>query len=160
MSDHGKGERRRFKAHESARAHALNGLPLALFWQRAAGYFIDLFLAILVWVPLEVAWRYYILHEEKIELSWDFHEKGNVVVILLYWGIANYLGNGQTPGKWAPAPEPSLSTASGSGSGSPWNGLSATEPPSLKEVLASCSSFGTTTACAHRIVSRRLSSWT
>jgi len=30
----------------------------------------------------------------------DFHEPGNIVVMVLYWGSANFLGNGQTPGKW------------------------------------------------------------
>ena len=25
---------------------------------------------------------------------------GNIVVMVLYWGLANYFGNGQTPGKW------------------------------------------------------------
>ena len=34
------------------------------------------------------------------EMKWDFHEAGNIVVAILYWGSASYLGNGQTPGKW------------------------------------------------------------
>jgi hypothetical protein len=41
-----------------------------------------------------------LLHEQNIELKWDFHEAGNIVVMLLYLGLANYLGNGRTPGKW------------------------------------------------------------
>lgn len=91
---------RRFHAHESARMAELNGLPLAAFWQRALGYFVDLLLAVVVWFPLELAWRRYVLHEVNIELKWDFHEAGNIIVALLYWGSANYFGNGQTPGKW------------------------------------------------------------
>jgi len=79
---------------------ALNGRLLATFWQRVLGYFIDFFLAILVWAPLEVAWRYYFLRESKIEIKWDFHEPGNIVCALLYLGLTNYFGNGQTPGKW------------------------------------------------------------
>jgi uncharacterized RDD family membrane protein YckC len=33
-------------------------------------------------------------------ISRDFHELGNIVVLVIYYGLANYLGNGQTPGKW------------------------------------------------------------
>lgn len=95
------GKRRRlFQMHETARLHALEGLPLASFGQRALGYFIDVFLAVLLWAPLEFCWRRYLLHEEQITLTWDFHEAGNVVVVLLYWAAWNYFGNGQTPGKF------------------------------------------------------------
>jgi hypothetical protein len=78
----------------------LDGLLLATFWQRALGYFVDMCLAVTVWVPLEFAWRRYLLHQEHIDMRWDFHEKGNIVVVVLYWGLANYFGNGRTPGKW------------------------------------------------------------
>ncbi len=94
-------DRRRFQAHESARAGALNGLPLATFWQRLAGYAVDIMLAVLVWAPVEFALRRYVYHESDIHMVWDFHEKGNIIVMLLYWGLFNYFGNGQTPGKWA-----------------------------------------------------------
>jgi uncharacterized RDD family membrane protein YckC len=53
-----------------------------------------------VWTPLEYAWRHYALHEERIDMKFDFHEPGNIVVLLLYLGLSNYWGNGQTPGKW------------------------------------------------------------
>ena len=92
--------RRRFHAHESARADALDGLLLATFSQRVLGYLIDLFLALVLWLPLEFVWRRYLLHQAHIDLKWDFHEMGNIAVVVLYWGLANYFGNGQTPGKW------------------------------------------------------------
>jgi len=95
-----RGRVRRFHAHETARVDALNGVPLAAFWQRALGYFVDMWVAIVIWMPLEFAWRRYLLHEQHIDMKWDFHEKGNVVVVLLYWGLANYFGNGRTVGKW------------------------------------------------------------
>jgi hypothetical protein len=44
---------------------ALEGLPLAAFWQRLLGFFIDLFLAVLVWIPLEFSLRCYLLHQER-----------------------------------------------------------------------------------------------
>lgn len=100
MSDTPTSSKRRFNAHASAHIESLNGLPLAVFWQRLLGYFIDILLAVAVWAPLEFTWRRYILHESRIEMKWDFHEAGNVIVLLLYLGLANYLGNGRTPGKW------------------------------------------------------------
>jgi uncharacterized RDD family membrane protein YckC len=100
MTEPSQSKRRYFQAHESPRAASLNGVPLARFWQRLLGYIIDIMLALILWAPLEFSWRRYALHETTINLSWDFHEKGNIVVILLYWGLGNYFGNGQTFGKW------------------------------------------------------------
>ena len=91
---------RRFTSHGTARLHALEGAPLASFWQRALGFNLDFLLAFLLWLPLEYAWRRYLLHQIHIDLNWDFHEKGNIAVIVLYWGLSNYFGNGQTLGKW------------------------------------------------------------
>jgi uncharacterized RDD family membrane protein YckC len=92
--------KRRFHAHAGARTNELIGLPLAAFWQRVIGYLVDLLIAVAIWAPLEYGFRYVFLHERDIHLVWDFHEKGNLVVMVLYWGLANYFGNGQTPGKW------------------------------------------------------------
>jgi len=100
MSEKTEGSTRRFHAHETAQMEKLDGTALAMFWQRVLGYFIDLLLAVAVWAPMEIAWRRYLLHETQIFLKWDFHEAGNIVVALLYWGLTNYFGNGQTPGKW------------------------------------------------------------
>jgi len=92
--------KRHFHAHESARSHELDGLPLATFGQRLLGYFIDILLAVVIWAPAEWSWRYFLMHEKTIAIQWDFHEAGNVMVLVLYLGLANYFGNGQTPGKW------------------------------------------------------------
>jgi uncharacterized RDD family membrane protein YckC len=43
----------------------------------------------------------FVLHEHRVEVRWDFHEIGNLVFLVLYFGVCNYVGNGQTPGKWA-----------------------------------------------------------
>jgi uncharacterized RDD family membrane protein YckC len=88
-----------FAMHGTARLRALEGLPLATFGQRVTGYVIDLLLAVVVWAPLEFAWRSYLLHESNIEMRWDFHEAGNLVVMLLYWAAFHYFANGRTPGK-------------------------------------------------------------
>jgi len=40
------------------------------------------------------------LHEQVINMKFDFHEAGNIVIAVIYLGLGNYWGNGQTPGKW------------------------------------------------------------
>jgi len=91
--------RLRYHAHAGARAESLNGVLLATFWQRLLGYVVDLLVAIIIWTPLEWTWRNFILHQTDIHLEWDFHQNGNIIVMVLYWGLANYFGNGRTLGK-------------------------------------------------------------
>ncbi len=100
MNPPAKATRRCYHAHAGTRADALDGVLLASFWQRLLGYFVDLLVAVLIWFPLESTWRYVFLHEKNIHIVWNFHEAGNIVVMVLYWGLANYLGNGRTLGKW------------------------------------------------------------
>src|ERR1017187_4250602 len=100
MTQQLKKARLRFHPHAGTRADSLDGLRLATFWQRLLGYCVDLLVAVIIWFPLEVSWRHFLLHETNIHVVWDFHEAGNIIVMVLYWGLANYLGNGQTPGKW------------------------------------------------------------
>ncbi|MGD0736579.1 MAG: RDD family protein [Terracidiphilus sp.] len=95
-----KRARRRFRAHQSPHLVSLDGLLLATFGQRVLGYLVDLVIAVILWSPCEFAWRTFILHEKEIRIVWDFHEAGNIIAMILYWGLANYFGNGQTPGKW------------------------------------------------------------
>lgn len=92
--------RRHFHTHTGAHADSLNGTLLAAFWQRLLGYCVDLLVAVIVWFPAEYSWRHFLLQETNIHIVWDFHEAGNIIVMVLYWGLANYFGNGQTPGKW------------------------------------------------------------
>jgi uncharacterized RDD family membrane protein YckC len=100
MGQQSKAAGRRYHAHAGARAESLDGLPLATFWQRLLGYCVDLVIAVLIWFPLEFGWRSLLLHEKDIHAVWNFHEAGNIVVMVLYWGLANYFGNGRTVGKW------------------------------------------------------------
>jgi uncharacterized RDD family membrane protein YckC len=78
----------------------LNGLPLAFFWQRWLGHWIDLAFVIVLWAPLEYLWRTFVIHEKDILVKWDYHEPGNIIAMVLYWGLCTYFGNGRTPGKW------------------------------------------------------------
>lgn len=100
MTRHVKEARRRFHVHSGGNEASLNGLLLATFWQRLLGYCIDLLIAAAIDFPIEFLWRRILLHEKDIHIVWDFDEPGNLVVMVLYLGLANYFGNGQTPGKW------------------------------------------------------------
>ena len=100
MTQESKKARRHYHAHVETRAGSLNGILLAAFWQRLLGYCVDLLAAVIIWFPVEFSWRHFLLHEANIHIVWDFHEAGNIVVMVLYWGLTNYFGNGQTPGKW------------------------------------------------------------
>jgi uncharacterized RDD family membrane protein YckC len=99
MSPRSKAARRRYQAHAGTRAELLNGILLATFWQRLLGYCVDLLIAVIIWFPLELSWRRFFLHEKNIHIVWDFHEAWNIIVMVLYWGLADYFGNGRTPGK-------------------------------------------------------------
>ena len=46
--------KRTFSSHENPRVNTLEGLPLAAFWQRALGYWIDVLFAVVLWAPAEV----------------------------------------------------------------------------------------------------------
>jgi|SRR5450755_2353465 uncharacterized RDD family membrane protein YckC len=94
-----KSHQRCFHAHETERLRQLDGTPLATFGQRLLGFAVDLLLAILLWAPLELAWQMFVLHEQELHAHWDFHEAGNIVAAAVYFGLCNYFGNGQTPGK-------------------------------------------------------------
>jgi uncharacterized RDD family membrane protein YckC len=91
---------RLFHAHESSRTHELDGLPLATFWRRLLGYAIDLIIAVILWAPIEILWRVKVLHQHQVHVIWDFHEPGNLIFLFLYFGLANFIGNGRTPGKF------------------------------------------------------------
>jgi uncharacterized RDD family membrane protein YckC len=100
MTQQLKNERRRFHPHAGTRVHSLDGFLQATFWQRLLGYCVDLVVAAVIWFPLEFSWRHFLLSETDMRVVWDFHEAGNIAVMVLYWGLANYFGNGQTIGKW------------------------------------------------------------
>ena len=99
MTEGSTAARRYYHSHSTARAEELNGISLATFWQRLIGYIIDVMVAVTIWAPAEFLWRRYLLHEQSFAMKWDFHEKGNIAVMLLYWGLATYITNGRTVGK-------------------------------------------------------------
>ena len=90
---------RYYQAHETAREDQLDGLPLAAFHQRAAGFGIDFILVSVLRKLMEFVWERYFPH------GWERHTLANiphlldVLVFLVYFSLALYLGNGRTVGK-------------------------------------------------------------
>jgi len=92
-----------FDPHESARAEALAGVPLASFRQRSAAFAIDFLLAGVTYVPAEMLRQYLVLklkHQEPdIHVHFDFHNPGSLVWLVLYFGLSVWRTNGRTIGK-------------------------------------------------------------
>ena len=91
----------RFDAHETARLHALEGVPLATFGTRFWAFLIDIVPVILI----DAAWELFEAFQnrvgnEKVDVKVNpFHGPGAAVVLVLYFGILTYMGKGRTPGK-------------------------------------------------------------
>jgi len=96
--------KRHYHAHESARADELDGVPLAGFGQRALGFLIDLFVVVLLWIPLELMWARFVSHTwngtSHYSITFSFHEWRGLLVALLYFALTNYFSNGTSLGKW------------------------------------------------------------
>ena len=88
-----------YRARETAREDAIDGVPLATFTRRAAGFCIDFLFISILRKPVEFLWDSYAPHE------WERHSLINpthvldLIVLVLYFCIALYIGNGQTLGK-------------------------------------------------------------
>jgi uncharacterized RDD family membrane protein YckC len=84
-----------YRARETAREDEINGLQLATFSRRAAGFGIDFVLIALLRKPVEFLWENYAPHQ------WERHTLINpahvldVIVLVLYFCLALYIGNGQ-----------------------------------------------------------------
>lgn len=94
---------RTFSAHDTHRLQSLVGLPLASFRVRALAFALDLVLFNVVVAAASFAWTS--LHPpandtEKVLLV-NLHTWWALALVVVYFGIATYLGNGQTPGKRA-----------------------------------------------------------
>lgn len=101
-----------FNPHETARAEALAGVPLASFGRRLAAYVIDIFLVSITYGPAIFALKY--LFEDVLHLKEDLYDSGHVHVrldfhgatelawvlwLILYFGLIVWKTNGLTPGK-------------------------------------------------------------
>jgi uncharacterized RDD family membrane protein YckC len=99
-----KKRHRAYHPHEGERMAALAGAPLASFGRRLAAFTLDFGFAAIVFMlgVFFVFWpivkKMGLLHHD-LHLTFDFHEWYSLVFLVLYFGLATYWGNGQTPGK-------------------------------------------------------------
>jgi uncharacterized RDD family membrane protein YckC len=88
-----------YRARETAREDEIDGLQLAPFSRRAAGFGIDFGLVSLLRKPVEFLWQ---SHAPQ-QLGWhtliNLPHVLDVIVLILYFCLALYIGNGQTIGK-------------------------------------------------------------
>jgi uncharacterized RDD family membrane protein YckC len=89
-----------YRAHETARADEVDGMPLAGFLQRAVGFGVDFFLVHQLQKPVEILWK------ATIPPAWERHTLIDLLhvrelfVLVLYFSLTLYLSNGKTVGKW------------------------------------------------------------
>ncbi len=96
-----------YDGHETTRMHALHGRELASFQRRAAALAIDfaiaglLFMLIVYPTALLLVRMGVIKPEGNVTLRLNFFENWySVVWLVFYFGLATYVGNGKTIGKW------------------------------------------------------------
>jgi uncharacterized RDD family membrane protein YckC len=102
---------REYRAHETDRMQALDGLVLADFAQRAAAFGLDLLLAfsalmLVLFCGAAVAWAIETGADVNQHRSYNFsleNESFKIIVEtlvpVLYFGFLTYIWNGRTPGK-------------------------------------------------------------
>jgi uncharacterized RDD family membrane protein YckC len=88
-----------YRARETAREDAIDGVPLATFSRRAAGFALDFLLVSMLRKPIEFLWDTYVPHEWERHTLINLVHVLDVIVLVLYFCIALYIGNGQTIGK-------------------------------------------------------------
>jgi uncharacterized RDD family membrane protein YckC len=88
-----------YRARESARENHIDGVPLATFSRRAAGFGIDFVFVSLLRRPIEFLWESYAPPQWERHTLINLPHVLDVTVLVLYFCLALYIGNGQTFGK-------------------------------------------------------------
>jgi uncharacterized RDD family membrane protein YckC len=93
-----------YHPHESGRVESLAGAPLAPFRTRLIAFIIDFLVAFILFFPCAVLFSYLaikmgIILPQRLQLEFNFHHWYSLIFLVLYFGLATYLGKGQTPGK-------------------------------------------------------------
>jgi uncharacterized RDD family membrane protein YckC len=95
--------KRVFDPHETARAQALEGAPLASFWRRSVAFSVDFLIVLVVFVGVEIARRYFslkYLHRDiQMKTGFDPHELEDLAILVVYSGLSVWWTNGLTLGK-------------------------------------------------------------
>jgi uncharacterized RDD family membrane protein YckC len=88
-----------YRARETAREDEIDGLPLATFSRRAAGFGIDFVLVALLRKLAELLWDTYVSHQWARHTLLNLPHVIDVIVLVIYFSLALYFGKGQTIGK-------------------------------------------------------------
>ena len=88
-----------FRARETAREDEIDGQPLAPFSRRAAGFVIDSALISLLRKPVEALWARHAQYEWERHTLINIPHLLDVMVLILYFALVLYVGNGRTIGK-------------------------------------------------------------
>ena len=95
---------RTYDAHETDRMQAVHGAPLASFGRRAGAFLIDFGLAFALFLAILIPGGHWAarlgLLQGDVNLPFDFRHWYSLIVLVLYYALATYWGNGRTPGKW------------------------------------------------------------
>ena len=92
----------RFDARVTQRLKALEGVPLAGFRRRAQAFLVDMAVVLVLFVALELpdALREARATGHNVVVRFEpFKSLTGVAVVLAYFGLATWLGNGRTLGK-------------------------------------------------------------
>lgn len=95
---------RTYNAHETKRMQAVHGAPLASFSARAAAFAVDFLVAFLLFLVIlfsggKLAIRLGLITGD-MNLPFDFRHWYSILLIVVYFTLSTYWGNGKTPGKW------------------------------------------------------------
>jgi uncharacterized RDD family membrane protein YckC len=88
-----------YRARETAREDEIDGLQLATFTRRAVGFGIDFVLISLLRKPVEFLWESYAPHQWQQHTLINLAHVLDLIVLILYFCVALYIGDGQTIGK-------------------------------------------------------------
>jgi uncharacterized RDD family membrane protein YckC len=94
-----------YHAHEIQRMIDLDGVELSSFIRRAAAFFLDLAAAAVLFIPVASLIEMFLLKaglmNENTEIIFALNLNWySIAWTVLYYGLATYIGNGKTPGKW------------------------------------------------------------
>jgi len=92
-----------YNAHETERMHALDGVTLASFKSRAGAFVIDFILSFILWLLILVPGMRFAkrmgVDTAGVNLTFDLEHWYSFVVIVIFFALSTYWGNGKTPGK-------------------------------------------------------------
>ena len=92
-----------YNGNETHRMQELHGLPLASFTRRAVAFIVDFIIATLVSVPILIIVANTLEHfgfvKKDLRLVFDFGHWYSIILLVLYFSLSIYYGNGKTLGK-------------------------------------------------------------